>query len=428
MEFTERTLFPGVRLRAVQTRKFKSSVLSLTMLTPLDHETAAANALIPSVLRRGTANCPDMESLSAALDELYGGAIEGSVRKKGETQCVGFVASFLDDAYTPDGSAILEPAAMLLGDLLLRPATENGRFRTDYVDGERENLIDRIKAQKNEKRQYSVTRLIEQMCRDERYGVSRLGSEETARAITAESLWDSYQTLLARSEVQVYYCGSADPDRVEKALKEALTGLPRAGEEWEAATGCQVRAHTGGAVREFTDRMDVAQGKLSMGFRTGGVNARSDDHAALLVFNALYGGSSNSKLFLNVREKLSLCYYAGSMIERLKGIMIVSSGVEFANFGKARDEILAQLKACQAGEIDQAELEAARRYVMNDLRSTADSQGQLEDHWLAQAVAGTDWPTEELAAQVAEVTMEDVVRVARGMELDSIYYLTGKEA
>ena len=427
MEVTERILLPGVTLTAVGTHKFKSAVLSLTLFAPLNAETAALNALIPSVLRRGTAKYPDMQALSAVLDDLYGGSIEPMVRKKGETQCVGFVSSFLDDAYTPDGSKILEPAAALLGDLLLRPVTEQGKFRTEYVVQERENLIARIEGQKNDKRHYSITRLTQLMCAGEHYAVDAYGDGERAAKITPESLWAQYQTLLAQSELNLYYCGSASIDRVAAALTEALRGLPRDSEL--SFADCEVRCNRATAEpRIFTDEMDVAQGKLSMGFRTGGICIGAKNFPALLVLNDLYGGSTNSKLFLNVREKLSLCYYASSMLEKIKGLMIVSSGVEFSNFDRARDEILAQFGACQAGNITEEELAAARRSVVSELRATLDGQGRLENHYLTFTGGENCLDPETLAAQVEGVTMGQVVAVAQQMELDSIYYLTGKEA
>ena len=224
-QVTRRELFPGVWLRTVHTNKFKSSYLSLTLMAPLDWETAGANALIPSVLRRGTAVHPDMESLSAALDELYGGAIEPVVRKKGETQCVGFAASFLDDAYALKGEKILEPAAALLGELLLKPYTRDGHFCPDYTAGEKANLIDRIRAQINDKRTYATQRLTQEMCRYELFGVDKLGDEESVSSLTPEGLWERYQRLLREAQVEVYYCGSAAPERVEEALKAALAGL-----------------------------------------------------------------------------------------------------------------------------------------------------------------------------------------------------------
>ena len=238
MEVLRRELFPGVWLRTVHTNKFKSSYLSLTLMVPLSAETASANALIPAVLRRGTEAHPDLESLSAALDELYGGAIEPIVRKKGETQCVGFAASFLDDAYALEGEPVLEGAAALLGELLLRPRTENGMFYPDYVAGERSNLVDRIRAQVNDKRYYALSRLTQLMCEGEAFGVDKLGDERRAAALTPRKLWQRYQELLSTAEIQLYYCGSAAPDRVAAALSAALSGLPRSEERLEATVRC----------------------------------------------------------------------------------------------------------------------------------------------------------------------------------------------
>ncbi len=424
---THKELLPGVRLTAVHTKKFKSCLLGVTLLAPMSGETAAPYALLPMVLRRGTRRHPDLEALSAALDELYGGSIEPMVRKKGETQCIGFLGSFLDDSYAPDGTMLLEPAAQLMGDLLLRPAMDNGMFRPDYVEGERVNLIDRIKAQVNDKRQYSMLRISQLMCAGESYGIDKYGDEATAAAITGTQLWERYHALLSSAPVELYYCGSAPPERVEKAFTAALEGLPRAVKR--SMPGCLVKPGTeGNAPRVFEDKLDVTQGKLAMGFRTGGVGSTHDALPTLLVFNAVYGGTTTSKLFMNVREKLSLCYFASSMLEKQKGIMLVSSGIEFVKYEQAKSEILAQLDACRSGEITPQELEGARRSVVSTLHTTTDAQGRLEEFWLGQAAAGLTEGPEELARRTAAVTAEQVVEIAKGVQLDAIYFLNRKEA
>lgn len=426
---TQRELLPGVSLTAVHTTKFKSAYLGLQLLTPIEAETASANALVPMVLRRGTQRYPGMEAVSAALDELYGGAIEPVIRKKGETQCVGFIGSFLDDAYTPDGGRILERATGLMGELLLRPATEKGRFVPAYVEGERSNLIDAIRAQVNDKRQYAALRLVQLMCRGEPYGVDRLGSEDAAAAITAESLWTRYRELLRTARIELYYCGSAGADRVEAAFRAALEGLERAEPDDLVLLDCGVRDNRDqDEPHYYEDALDVTQGKLALGFRTGGSCIWEDDYPALMLLNALYGGTTTSKLFLNVREKLSLCYYASSQLEKLKGLMLVSSGVEFDKKQEAQDEILAQFENCKTGKFEPWELEAARRSVVSSLGTLTDSQSRLEDYWLAQAVAGVDEPPEALSARLERVTAEQVKAVAGRFELDTIYFLKGKEA
>ena len=425
MHVTRTELLPGVHLTAVHTNKFKSSQLGLTLLAPLSAQTASANALVPMVLRRGTRTHPDMQALSAALDELCGGTLEPVIRKKGETQCVGFYGSLLDDAYAPGGEAILEPAAALLGELLCQPAGTGGAFRGDYVEGERENLADAIRAQVNDKMQYVLNRVVEEMCAGEPFGVDRLGSEAQAAAVTAQGLWERYQALLSRCAVEIYYSGSARPERVGEAFAKALSGLP-AGTSRTLGAPIQP-ASAPGIPRQVTECLDVTQGKLSMGLRTGGITVGHPEFPALLLCNAVFGGTTTSKLFLNVRERLSLCYYASSRLERHKGVMLVTSGVEFDKMDQASDEILAQLDNCRRGSIEAWELEAARRSVVSALHTTLDAQARLEDYWLGQAVSGLSQSPEELAAQVEAVTMEQVVAAANALELDTVYYLKGKE-
>ena len=425
MEVLRRELSPGVWLRTVHTNKFKSSYLSLTLMAPLRAETASANALIPWVLRRGTEDHPDLESLSAALDQLYGGAVEPIVRKKGETQCVGFAASFLDDAYALEGESILEPAAALLGELLLRPYTRDGVFCPDYTAGERANLIDRIRAQVNDKRHYALARLTQLMCAREAFGVDKLGDEKHASALTPESLWRRYQDLLSSAQLELYYCGSAAPDRVERAFAQALSQLPRSEERVDP--DCEVRLHAGAEPVCREDRMDVTQGKLALGFRTGGVTCWEEEYPALVLCNAVFGATPLSKLFLNVREKRSLCYYASSTLEKMKGLLLVSSGIEFDQYQQAKDEILAQLEAVRRGEIEDWELEGARRTLMGGHRSALDDQGRLEEFWLGQAAAGLDTGIEELVESLQTVTREQVAAAARKLELDTVYFLNGKE-
>ena len=424
MKVTKITLRPGVHLTAVQTTKFKSSVLAAHFLTPLSADTASCNALVPMVLRRGTGEHPDLESVSAALDELYGGSLEPLVRKKGETQCVGFVGSFLDDAYTLDGEQVLEPAAGLLAEVLLRPYTQDGAFCPDYTRQERDNLIDRIRAQVNDKRQYAQLRVVAEMCGDEAFGVDRLGSEASAQAIEPKQLWAQYQKLLNTAQVELYYCGSADLTRVQAAFAPLVEGLPAEGSRISVVRPAKKKAPA--KPRRVEESLDVTQGKLSMGFRTN-TDAWDEQYPALALVNAIYGGTTTSKLFMNVREKLSLCYYASSGLMKYKNVMLVSSGVEFDKVSQAEGEILSQLYKCQTGDFTDDEMEWARRSVVSTLLTTLDTQSRLEDYWLGQAAAGLEEGPDALAERVEHVTREQAVAAAQDLTLDTVYFLKGRE-
>lgn len=422
-QMIQKELRPGVRLVFIPSNKFKSNTLAMTWAAPLERETASLNALLPEVLYRGCDSAPDMEAIAQRLDELYGGSIYPMVRKRGEAQCVGFVGNFLDDIYAPGDTRILEQAAALMTDLVLHPVTEEGAFCRAYVESERSNLLDRIAAQVNEKRSYAVLRLIAEMCREEPYGVDGNGDAEHAAAITAESLWRQYRQLLEHAPVVLYYSGAAPLDRVERALEPLVSALP----EGQRIPPRRPVAHAAPAEpRLVEETLDVTQGKLCIGFRSSG-SLFTDNYPAVLVANALFGGTSTSKLFLNVREKLSLCYYASSMLEKINGLMMVSSGVEFDQVEAARAEIFAQLAACQKGEFEEWELEGARRSVISDLKAWMDGQGYLESFWLTQVLYGQTESPDELAGRLERVTREEVMEAARGFVPDTIYFLKGKE-
>lgn len=427
MELSKRELSSRVTLIAMQTDKFKTSMLGFTFLEPLSQKTVSENAILPALLRRGTQKHPDMLSMAAALDDLYGGAIEPMVRKKGETQCIGFIGSFLDEAYVHKEASVLESAIALMADLLLSPAGSGNGFVEAYLESEKGNLINRIRSRINDKQQYALYRLTKEMCQNEAYGMDKLGEEAQVNAITNASLWERYQTLLKTAPMLVYYCGSAPVERVETALRSTLAPL-LSGEKAQAQAKTEYKAAGKQEPRYFKDNMDVMQGKLVMGFRLDRPYTAPKDAAVLQVFNAMYGGSTNAKLFLNVRERLSLCYYANSSVDKQKGILFVSSGIAFDQYEKAKDEILAQLDDCRKGKISDEELESARSFVTNNLRLTEDSQGRLEDFWLGQSVADCDDEPAAIRTAVEAVTKEEVQNVAKELWLDSVYFLQGKEA
>ena len=418
---TRQNLMDNVYLTYVPSEKFKTSFLSAQMVVPLAPETAGLNALLVNVLGRGTLRCPDMAAIARELDLLYGARLEPSVRKKGENQTFGFVASCVDDRLLPAGERLLEPLADLMGEMFLSPATRNGRLRGDYVDSERENLADLIRSEINDKRSYAARRLIAEMCAGEPYGVSRLGGARGVERISLHKLNSHYQALLPRARLELFYCGSAPEKRVAGLFTRAFAALPRQGKQIEPAP--TVRREAPAEPRVITEEMDVAQGKLGVGFRT-----MSDDGAATMIMNSMFGGTSTSKLFLNVREKLSLCYYAGSSYHRKKGLITVSSGIETKNYQWALDEIMTQLEALRRGEWEDWELEGARSSLRNALRSMEDSASALEDFTMGQMATGSDETIPGLLSAVEAVTPERVRQAAEQVRPDTIYFLKGKEA
>ncbi|MCI9391859.1 MAG: insulinase family protein [Oscillospiraceae bacterium] len=416
---TRQMLMENVYLTYIPSEKFKTSFFSAQMAVPLRAETAGLNALMVNVLSRGTARCPDMAAIGRELDMLYGARLEPTVRKKGENQLFGFVASCVDDRFLPAGERLLEPVTDLLGDMYCRPAADGGRLREDYADSERENLADLIRSDLNDKRSYAARRLMEEMCAGEPYGVRRMGRAEDVERISLRALDEHYRTILPQGRLELFYCGSAARERVAGAFARAFEGLPRRGRLEPAAT---TRRPAPEQVRLTVEEMDVTQGKLCLGLRTD-----SADMAATMLMNAMFGGASTSKLFMNVREKLSLCYYAGSAYHRQKGIITVSSGIEFANYDRALAEIYAQLEALRDGDWEEWELQGARSSLCSGLRSMEDSAASLEDFVMGQAAAGGEETIPGLLEAVRQVTPERIRAAAGAVRPDTVYFLRGRE-
>lgn len=410
----------SANLTCITTEQFSTSCVSINFLLPLKDAACGALALLPRVLRQGTEEHPARREMAEALQTLYGADIEPAVRKKGEVLSVGMICRGIDRRYAA-GEDVAARIFSFAGELLYRPYLPGGTFCPEYVAMEQENLCRAIKARMNEKRQYAMDRMLEEMCRDEAYGKSELGSLDEVRNITPDSLRQTYEALLQRARAEVFYCGSLP----EGAVKDLCCGaLPFAGTA-PSALGTEVLRRAG-AVREFTEHMDVRQGKLNLGFRTG-ITGRDSLYPGLLLLNAMFGGSVSSRLFLHVREKLSLCYYASSFVDKTKGILAVQSGIDPAKAAVTKEEILRQLSALRAGQFTKDEVAAAKKSLITGFRQVGDSPLAMESYYLTQAAGGFSGKPEELAVRVEHTPEEDIIAAANHLSLDTVYLLKGGE-
>lgn len=411
-------LSPQVTLRCFPDSRFKQSALSIQFVRPMCREEAALNALLPAVLLRGCESCPDLQQITLRLDDLYGASVGALVRRVGDYQTTGLHASFIEDRYALQNDAILAPMVDFLRELLFAPVLEEGAFREDFVESEKRNLIATIESQKNDKRAYAGSQMIKKMCAADSFGIPRLGEKEQVAAITAQSLYEHYRKVLKESPVHLFYVGSAQPERIAQLLQPLFPytshpiSLPPQTPYLDSGAG------------EYTESLDVAQGKLCMGFVTD-ITLRSADFAAMQVFNALYGAGMTSKLFMNVREKLSLCYDIGSGYHSSKGILTVSAGIDFDQYDRVRQEVMTQLNACCQEDISPEELTAAKEALIAQLRSTHDSPGAIEGYYATSALSGLSLTPAEYMQAVAVVTCADVARAAKRLQLHTVYFLKG---
>jgi predicted Zn-dependent peptidase len=412
-------LFPGVTLRCYPDHRFKHSCLSLQLVRPMCREEAAFNALLPAVLLRGCKCCPDLRDITLRLDDLYGASVGTLVRRVGDYQTTGFFASFVEDRYAMEGDAVLAPMVAFLGELLLDPVLEEGVFLRDFVEGEKKNLISTIESQLNDKRAYAMEQMMRRMCKEDTFGLSRLGEKEDVAAITPETLFDHYQKILGTSRIDVFYVGSAPAQQVADLVKALLGDISRNYVNLPEQTGF----HTcpGGS---YEEQMEVSQGKLCMGF-TSPVTIRDEGFVAMQLLNMIFGGGMTSKLFMHIREKLSLCYAIGSGYHGAKGIFSVSAGIDSGKKDQVQEEILKQLEACRRGEISQEELNAAKQALRASLLSTPDAPASLEGYYASAALSGLLLTPEAYITAVEQVTVEQVAEAARLLELHTVYFLKG---
>ena len=412
-------LLPGITLRCCRAEKFKQGCLSFQFLRPMTADEAALNALIPAVLLRGTEKHPDLRAITQALDDLYGASVGTLVRRIGDYQTAGLYCGFIEDRYALEGDEILKPMIGLLLELLLEPVTEGGVFSREYVEGEKRNLITAIESERNDKRAYAAAQMLRRMCAADSFGIPRLGESQQVEAITAETAWVHYRRLLEESPVEVFYVGTAEAQTVAQLLRTGLSGLRRAPTTLPAQTPFR-DAGSG----DYVEEMEVSQGKLSMGFTTPITN-RCPEFAAMQVLNTLFGAGMTSKLFMNVREKQSLCYSIGSGYYGSKGILTVSAGIDSAKEPVVRAEVLNQLRQCQKGNISAQELNAAREAILSGLRGAYDSPGAIEGYESTAAIGGLLWSVEEYYRAVEAVTLANVMEAAKTVKLHTTFFLKG---
>ena len=413
------TISPGVTLRYVRDTRFKQGCFSFQLVRPMGKEEAAKNALLPAVLLRGTRNCPDLRAVTQRLDELYGAAVSPLVRRVGDYQTTGVYCGFMDDRFALPGDRVLAPMLDFLREILLDSPLENGSFLPDFVESEKKNLISTIESDRNDKRVYAIQQLLRAMCAGDSFGIQRLGEIEDVAAITPEDLTAHYREILRTSPMELLYVGSAAEEQVIAAIHPLLDALKRAPMTLPAQT-----AFAPGQGSDITETLDVAQGKLCMGFTTPVTN-RCEELPAMQMFNVIFGGGMTSKLFQNVREKMSLCYSIDASYYGAKGILLVNAGIDFDKEAVTRQEILRQLEACRRGEISEAEMTAAREALLSSLRSVPDSPGSIENFTSTAALSGLIYSREGYMEALEQVALDDVVESAKSVRLNTTYFLRG---
>lgn len=408
----------NITLCYIPMQKLKTTNTGVYIHRPLCEDEVSKNALLPYVLKRGCGLCRDSEATSKYLENLYGATFGASVMKMGDDHIIYMGFETISDRYAANGEKLSAELVKLIMSVMFEPAG----FTDEITAQEKKNSTDRILAEINDKRMYAQKRCCEEMCSGSAFALGALGTKDGIEEITTADLKAHYENIITSSPIDIYVCGEADINAIADEIRAYTDKLSFTNAELPKSSLFE----RDGDIKRVTDHMEVTQGKLSLGFRTN-TAAESDDYIALMAANSVFGGGAHSKLFNNVREKLSLCYYASSRVVRNKGIMFVNAGIEFENYEKAYNEILAQLEAVKNGDISDFEYQSSIAFLINQLESYKDDQRLMQVFSLGQKLSGTNMDIDTLKEKISRVTVEDIKRVSSNIELDTVYFLAGRE-
>lgn len=404
--------------------RFNTTRISFNFYLPLLRQTVANNALLPFVLTTCSEKYPDFSKLNYKLSKLYGARLEASCEKTGDFQLLRVCISTINDSFALDGESLVEEACEMLLNLIFNPKAENGAFCEDDVNREKRKAIEHIKSELSEKRIYAKNRMLEEMYKGENYGIPKCGTEEDVNAITGETLYKAWEDVLRSAYIRVQVVSSTMPNGLFDKIRDRFSSIER-----QNITVCDDVSPTK-ALNEpktVTETMNVSQGKLVMGFSSE-LYGDSNKALPLMVMTDIFGGGPYSRLFANVREKMSLCYYCSASSVRIKGLVMVDSGVETENFEKAQKEILNQLDIIKENKFSDFEFESSLKSINDSLNSYNDSQTSI-DVWYSIRVFDKDCLSpEEMAEQLSSITREDVVAAAKGVKLNTVYRLMPEKA
>jgi predicted Zn-dependent peptidase len=416
------TEFKGYKLHVIPTEKYKTNTLIWKMKAPLTKEAVTKRALLPHVLQSSSAKYATTTALRSYLDELYGATLYVDLAKKGEYHIMSFSIEIANEKFLSDPAPLLKKGFELLIEILTNPNTSGNAFDRETVEKEKRTLKQRIQSVFDDKMRYSNVRLIEEMCKGEPYALQVNGEAEDVEQITPENLYEYYKSAFLEDELDLYIIGDVNEEEVKRLADDLLQLEDRTPKKFEAQEITKNRQ-----VNEVKEEQDVKQGKLNMGYRTNIVYGDSD-YFALQVFNGIFGGFSHSKLFINVREKASLAYYAASRLESHKGLMMVMSGIDLKNYDQAVGIIHDQLEAMKNGDFTDQELEQTKAVIQNQILETIDTSRGLTEILYHNVVADANINLDTWLEEMQKVTKEEIVAVAKKIELDTIYFLTGTEA
>ncbi len=412
----------GYTLTTIKTDKFKTNLISVSFQSEINRDTVTKRSLLPYVLRGATEKYPSKKALNTYLESLYGASLSTTVEKRGKTHNIKFYLSLANEKFLGHQEPLLEEGVALLKEVILKPLLVDGAFKEQVVDIEKRLLKEYIESIYDDKVSYSLQKLVENMCQGETFSINSIGYADDLAEINGKNLMKTYEEMLNNNQVSVAVVGDIDSQHVYEIFSKQFNFAHQ-------SVNQEVIDHEDKVIQEvkvIKEVQDISQGKLNIGYRTH-TRIDDDDYLPLLVFNGIFGGYAHSKLFMNVREKESLCYYCASRLDNYKGVMYVYSGIESQNYDKALKIIDEQLKDMVSGNFSEKEIDLAKKSLINSKLESMDQASGMMAHEALNKLIKHPLSVEEWVAAVNAVTAEQVVAVAKKIKEDTVFFLTGKE-
>ena len=426
MSYKMEKIKEGIKIHFIKTNKFKTNLFAIFLTVPLDRKNITQNALIPAVLRMGTANLKSQEDISIELENMYGATLDGGVEKTGDNQIIKFYLETLNDNFLPEQEDLSKRAIELILDVVFNPLKENNTFKKEYVDSEKKTIQRLIEGKIDNKDMYAYTRCIEEMYKDKPYGLYKYGYIEDLSKINETNLYQSYINLLNESKIDIFISGNFENNEIIDTIKENknIKNLKER-EDKHVINTEETEKKEKVETKQIEESKDVTQGKLVIGLDIDFY--KPDSKYAMCIYNVILGESATSKMFQNVREKAGLAYSARSTYVRQKNNIYIRAGIEIENFEKALKIIKEQLEDMRNGKFTDEEIENAKKYMVSGIKNVQDEQDSEITYYMGQELSGKLLTFDEYIDKINDVTRKQIENIASKIHINTIYFLTNKE-
>ena len=421
MSYTIKEIKQGIKVHCVETKKFKTNLMTAVITLPLNRERVTFNSVIPAVLKRGTENLKTQEEIAKKLEEMYGAEFDCGIEKIGDNHVLKFYLETLNDNFIPKDykENLTAESINLLLDIIFNPYTENNKFKEEYVEAEKNNIKLLIQAKIDNKDAYALNSCIEEMYKGKPYGLYKYGYIEDLEKINAQNLYEYYKEIIEKAKIDIFFSGDINAKEIEQEVEENCKIKELVGRDAKIIVNKEEKQKQ--EIKNKEDKMDVTQGKLVIGLD---VNYTGEDvKFPISIYNVILGESATSKLFQNVREKASLAYTARSNYVRQKSNIFIRCGIEIENFDKALEIIKKQLEDMKNGDFTEEDLENAKKYMISGITSIQDEQDSEVTYYIGQELSEKFTTFEEYAKKIEKVSMQDVKDVANSIDINTIYFL-----